>query len=594
MVQIKLISHVFIVLRATMNSLELILNFEEGMIILESLLKAEDLNLNLYLNLANGKFLIPYTQRPYEWNASQVSRLFNDIIAVHEEKKEQHILNFITLYEDEDGYQNIYDGQQRTVTLLLIICAIIHKIEEFGDQELAKQIKEEYIQKKDWRTHSSRNTKVIFGKNETNDFFNEYIIKNNIDGIDFTISDNEKHLKNNYESIKKLLEDYIKDNEIGINEIRTFLENMTNKIYVIVLHTPNEEIANQMFETLNNTGKKLADFYVLKNTCVKMTSEKETAKYWDVIEANTDLLDKSTFLTQFVSIYNGKTSTKQAFLILEENDYFKSKESVLKLLYDMEKVSKYYLELQEPEQRRRRDSESIKDLKKYVNLVSTLKLFKATQYKPVILAMNLKNYNIIEINFALEKILSIQLRNIFVAQDKANTIESFYPNLAKEIYLNKPSIGKILKILQDKIKSDEIVKLKLKSRKITKSEHPRIRYILRKIFDFENSSEIKVNGDTQYVNLEHILPQTPKPNSKWRVTFSEDILEDNIYNIGNLTLLLGKKNTSLGNKEYLEKRLALQTSDIKQNKQIAENENWTRKEIESRAEKLADLYIKIW
>ncbi|MCU5086363.1 DUF262 domain-containing HNH endonuclease family protein [Bacillus cereus] len=564
------------------------------MIILESLLKAEDLNLNLYLNLANGKFLIPYTQRPYEWNASQVSRLFNDIIAVHEEKKEQHILNFITLYEDEDGYQNIYDGQQRTVTLLLIICAIIHKIEEFGDQELAKQIKEEYIQKKDWRTHSSRNTKVIFGKNETNDFFNEYIIKNNIDGIDFTISDNEKHLKNNYESIKKLLEDYIKDNEIGINEIRTFLENMTNKIYVIVLHTPNEEIANQMFETLNNTGKKLADFYVLKNTCVKMTSEKETAKYWDVIEANTDLLDKSTFLTQFVSIYNGKTSTKQAFLILEENDYFKSKESVLKLLYDMEKVSKYYLELQEPEQRRRRDSESKKDLKKYVNLVSTLKLFKATQYKPVILAMNLKNYNIIEINFALEKILSIQLRNIFVAQDKANTIESFYPNLAKEIYLNKPSIGKILKILQDKIKSDEIVKLKLKSRKITKSEHPRIRYILRKIFDFENSSEIKVNGDTQYVNLEHILPQTPKPNSKWRDTFSEDILEDNIYNIGNLTLLLGKKNTSLGNKEYLEKRLALQTSDIKQNKQIAENENWTRKEIESRAEKLADLYVKIW
>ncbi|WP_141532959.1 DUF262 domain-containing protein, partial [Bacillus cereus] len=153
---------------------------------MESLLKAEDLNLNLYLNLANGKFLIPYTQRPYEWNASQVSRLFNDIIAVHEEKKEQHILNFITLYEDEDGYQNIYDGQQRTVTLLLIICAIIHKIEEFGDQELAKQIKEEYIQKKDWRTHSSRNTKVIFGKNETNDFFNEYIIKNNISGIDFT------------------------------------------------------------------------------------------------------------------------------------------------------------------------------------------------------------------------------------------------------------------------------------------------------------------------------------------------------------------------------------------------------------------------
>ncbi|OOR65280.1 DUF262 domain-containing protein [Bacillus mycoides] len=561
---------------------------------MESLLKAEDLNLNSYLNLANGKFLIPYTQRPYEWNSSQVSRLFYDIIAVHEEKKEQHILNFITLYEDEDGYQNIYDGQQRTVTLLLMICAIIHKIEEFGNQELAKQIKEEYIQKKDWRSQSSNNTKVVFGKSETNNFFNEYIIKNNIGEIDFIISDNEKHLKSNYEFIKKLLEDYIEDNDIGINEIRTFLENMTDKIYVIVLHTPNEEIANQMFETLNNTGKKLADFYVLKNTCVKMTSEEETAKYWDVIEANTDLLDKSTFLTQFVSIYNGKTSAKQAFSILENNENFKSKESVLKLLYDMEKVSKYYLELQEPEQRRRRDSEGKKDLKKYVNLVSTLKLFKATQYMPVILAMNLKNYSILEINLALEKISSIQLRNIFVSQDKANTIESFYPNLAKEIYIKKPSIEIILKTLQDKMKSDEIVKLELKSRKITKSEHPRIRYILRRIYDFENSSEIKVNGDTQYVNLEHILPQTPKPDSKWRDTFSEDIIEDYIYNIGNLTLLLGKKNTSLGNKEYSEKRVGLQKSDIKQNKQIAENENWTRKEIENRVQKLEDTYVEIW
>lgn len=577
-----------------MDSLELILKSEEGVIILESLLKAEDLNLNSYLNLANGKFLIPYTQRPYEWNSSQVSRLFYDIIAVHEEKKEQHILNFITLYEDEDGYQNIYDGQQRTVTLLLMICAIIHKIEEFGNQELAKQIKEEYIQKKDWRSQSSNNTKVVFGKSETNNFFNEYIIKNNIGEIDFIISDNEKHLKSNYEFIKKLLEDYIEDNDIGINEIRTFLENMTDKIYVIVLHTPNEEIANQMFETLNNTGKKLADFYVLKNTCVKMTSEEETAKYWDVIEANTDLLDKSTFLTQFVSIYNGKTSAKQAFSILENNENFKSKESVLKLLYDMEKVSKYYLELQEPEQRRRRDSEGKKDLNKYVNLVSTLKLFKATQYMPVILAMNLKNYSILEINLALEKISSIQLRNIFVSQDKANTIESFYPNLAKEIYIKKPSIEIILKTLQDKMKSDETVKLELKSRKITKSEHPRIRYILRKIYDFENSSEIKVNGDTQYVNLEHILPQTPKPDSKWRDTFSEDIIEDYIYNIGNLTLLLGKKNTSLGNKEYSEKRVGLQKSDIKQNKQIAENENWTRKEIENRVQKLADTYVEIW
>lgn len=561
---------------------------------MESLLKAEDLNLNAYLNLSNGKFLIPYTQRPYEWNSSQVSRLFYDIIAVNEGEKEQHILNFITLYQDEDGYQNIYDGQQRTITLLLIICAVINKIREFGDQDLAKDIKEEFIQKKDWRSPSSYNAKVIFGKGETNNFFNEYIIKNKFDDTSFIITDNEKHLKANYDFIKKSLDEYVKKNNVNVIGLRTLVENMTEKIYVIVLHTPNEEIANQMFETLNNTGKKLADFYVLKNTCVKMTSEEETAKYWDVIEANTDLLDKSTFLTQFVSIYNGKTPSKQVFSVLEKNDALKSKESVLSLLYDMEKVSKYFLEVNEPEQRRRRDSESKKDLDKYVDLVSSLKLFKAIQYVPVVLAMNLKNYSINNINKSLEKIMSIQLRNIFVSQDKANTIESFYPNLAKEIYLNKPTTEEILKAISDKIKSDDVVKAEFKQRKIAKSENPRIRYILKKIYDFENSQEIKVNGDTLYVNLEHILPQTTKTNSKWRETFNDDIIEDYINNIGNLTLILGKKNFSLGNKEFSEKRIELQKSEIKQNQQIAENENWTRKEIESRSKKLADTFVKIW
>ncbi|PTJ13422.1 hypothetical protein BU040_02800, partial [Staphylococcus simulans] len=51
---------------------------------MDSLLKADDKKLNEYLLLSNGKFNIPYTQRPYEWSNSQVERLFNDIIAIHQ------------------------------------------------------------------------------------------------------------------------------------------------------------------------------------------------------------------------------------------------------------------------------------------------------------------------------------------------------------------------------------------------------------------------------------------------------------------------------------------------------------------------------
>lgn len=558
-----------------------------------SILKADDKKLNEYLLLSNGKFNIPYTQRPYEWSTGQVDRLFNDIIAVHEGRKEQHVLNFITIYL-EDDYHNIYDGQQRTVTLLIIICAIVNKIKAMGNEEVAKEIREEFIKKVDWRSSAANNTKVIFGKESTNRFFEEYVINDQTENNYEEITDHEKHLKQNYDYAKKIINEYIEENKLSVEDLPQLIENMTEKMYVIILETPNEDIANQMFETLNNTGKKLVDFYVLKNKCVKVTSEEETSKYWDKIEANTDLLNKNNFLTQFVSIYNGKTSSQKAFSTLEENNWLSSPEKVESVLFDMEKVSKYYFELHEPEQRKRPEDTKA-DLKIYRKLVNGLKQFKATQYRPVILAMNLKGYSLNDINKALQVCMVIQVRNIFIAQKKANTLETFYPELAKKIYENENIIlNEILNELSGKIINEEETILALKNRSFKRSENKAVRYLLKSIFDVESDKEIKVNSDSQYVNLEHILPQNPKEDSQWKRIFDESIIEKYISNIGNLTLLLGKKNSSLGNKEFSEKREQLKESSIIQNQEIAENIKWTKKEIEERADRLAEKVIKVW
>ncbi|MBN6202942.1 MULTISPECIES: DUF262 domain-containing protein [Staphylococcus] len=559
---------------------------------MDSLLKADDKKLNEYLLLSNGKFNIPYTQRPYEWSNSHVERLFNDVIAVHEEKKEQHILNFITIYL-EDDHQNIFDGQQRTVTLLLIICAIINKIYKIGDSKSAQKLKEEFIKKDDWRSNSANNTKIIFGRKETNTFFEEYVINDNTELTGF-ITDHEKHLQKNYDYIKDLVDNYYTDNNLNSKDLLRIVENMTEKMYVIILETPNEDIANQMFETLNNTGKKLVDFYVLKNKCVKITSEKETAKFWDEIEANTDLLNKNQFLTQFVSIYNGKTSSQKAFETLENNGWLETSSSVKNVLYDMQKVSRYFFELHEPEQRKN-NNDSKSDLKIYIELVEGLKTLNSVQYRPLILAMNLKDYDLKSINKVLKICLNIQVRNIFIAQQKANTLENLYPDLARKIYSNSKEILPIvIQDLQTKIISDQETIVAASNRYINSSEFKKIRYILKAIYDFDTNKEITINGDSEHVNLEHILPQNPKDESLWIKNFKTTNISNYINNLGNLTLILGKKNTSLGNKEFTEKRLKLKDSNIKHNMEIAKNESWTRKEIEERAQKLANKITCVW
>ena len=209
--------------------------------------------------------------------------------------------------------------------------------------------------------------------------------------------------------------------------------------------------------------------------------------------------------------------------------------------------------------------------------------------------MNLKNYSLKEINEVLQVCMVIQVRNIFIAQNKANTLETFYPELAKKIYENDNVVLKdILYEKKKKIISEEETILAVKNRKFKRSENKAVRYLLKNIFDFESDKEIKVNSDAQYVNLEHILPQNPKEGSQWRRNFDESTIEKYTSNIGNLTLLLGKKNSSLGNKEFSEKREKLRESSIIQNKEIAKNQKWTKNEIEERADNLAQKVIEVW
>lgn len=338
----------------------------------------------------------------------------------------------------------------------------------------------------------------------------------------------------------------------------------------------------------------MVDFYVLKNECVKMITESETSKYWNEIEANTDLLDKKKFLTQFISIYNGKTSNQKVYETIEKLGYLKYPESVRSLLSDMQQVSKYFYELHEPEQRKRsRDSKQ--ELEKYINLVESLKIFKAVQFRPVILAMNLKKYSLNEINQVLQVCLTIQVRNIFIANESPNKLESFYPDLAKKIYKSDQRITPmIISDLKNKIISDEQTIQYAKQLFISKSDSKKIRYILKTIYDIDSAYEIIINNNTQYVNLEHILPQNPKEDSIWLNNFDKTTLSDYINCLGNLTLILGKKNSSLGNKEFSEKRKELKVSNITQNSEIAKNKYWNKSNIEARTEELAKKIIQIW
>ena len=65
---------------------------------------------------------IPTYQRPYKWSSKNVHQLIDDILEFKD--KPAYRLGTIVYHLDDDNSLNIVDGQQRTLTLLLIALAI--------------------------------------------------------------------------------------------------------------------------------------------------------------------------------------------------------------------------------------------------------------------------------------------------------------------------------------------------------------------------------------------------------------------------------------------------------------------------------------
>ena len=89
--------------------------------------------------------------------------------------------------------------------------------------------------------------------------------------------------------------------------------------------------------------------------------------------------------------------------------------------------------------------------------------------------------------------------------------------------------------------------------------------------------------------MEHILPQNPRQDSAWITEFPDD--EEREFftrKVGNTTLLLGKINSSVSNKDFVDKKDQYSTSHIPENNEkIVSSEKWGKKEINDRTEQLA-------
>lgn len=121
------------------------------------------------------------------------------------------------------------------------------------------------------------------------------------------------------------------------------------------------------------------------------------------------------------------------------------------------------------------------------------------------------------------------------------------------------------------------------------------RYLLLKLEYLLSDNTVHLSG-YNYITVEHILPQNPRLDSQWKKDFSEIDRAEWTNKLSNLVLISQKKNSALGNSDFIEKKkvyLKKRIDAFHANKVfIDQNTKWTPSVLRERQDKLISLLAK--
>lgn len=490
----------------------------------------------------------------------------------------------------EGDSTKIFDGQQRTITSLLIVSAFARSLKDHGQKDVSDHLVRSYIVSEN-PLKGTKERKLIFENEETNQLFYELLVdKNFLEMNSKNYSDESQgHLISNYQLVNELLDEYVKENSLDGTEIRKLISLILEKTQLITIVTYTDELAMAMFESLNNTGKKLENYYVLKNDLVMSLGEDVVKNSWNEVDTNLSSYDPSAFLLAVATLHTGKSSRSNSLERIYRYSFRKeNKEDMSKLMALLVAASEKYLYIRNPAQYV--DYKPKEELLIYKKLVDNVQLFITSQHHPLILAMLIKNEELREINTILRSLLNLGIRNFYFKENRANTIELSVANISNKYFLDELSVSDVKEKIDSLAIKDDELREAIIAKKINRSSEKGLKFILRETYNLiDLNKETSITDNLSGIHLEHILPQNPRQDSAWITEFPDD--EEREFftrKVGNTTLLLGKINSSVSNKDFVDKKDQYSTSHIPENNEkIVSSEKWGKKEINDRTEQLA-------
>jgi len=537
---------------------------------------------------SGGKYIIPKFQRDYSWEIEQWDDLWHDIENIYAEKT-QHYMGYLVLQVNDSKNCLIIDGQQRFITITMIILAAIKSIQKLinkGEEvqensQRVQTLKDTYIGNVDPVSLEYDNILVL---NRNNDgYYKEYIVK--LGELKYrNTSYTEKLMKKCFEWYEKQLVNKYKTGK----EYAELITYIVDNLYFTTIRVTDEMNAFKVFETLNARGVKLSSADLLKNYLFSLVDN--TSQHPDrilILERKWSDLTKNIQaerLPDFIRYYwNSKHKTVRANDLFKAiRDSIKKDVEVFALVTEMLGYSDVYMALRDANDELWHGNREISEN------IGLLRDFNMRQPFSLLMAAY-KHLDISMFERLLKDIVVVGFRYNVICGKNPNDIERIYNNIATQIS-NSGTYSKS-QLREVYVDDNEFVNSFSTKSFVDNSRNNKIvKYILGKYERFKGGTrDISSNSETD--TIEHILPQNP--GEEWgENNYDFDSL---IYRLGNICLLEKNYNRGVENRSYEEKKVVYTRSNFETTKSIPEHyAEWNGESINKRQQYMSDCAKSIW
>jgi hypothetical protein len=506
-------------------------------------------------------FLVPDYQREYVWKPDdQVEQFIIDIDNEFEEgvaNPKSYFIGSIIIVKNNSKF-DVIDGQQRLTTIILSLCAFRDLLKPIRSQ--LNHIGEEYYKLIESLLFSfdissnEMNLRLELQYEESKDYLSKLIINQEYQD---DITPSIKKMELAYNKLKSHFESYL---NVGLNNLTDFARYFLTRIELVVIESENLSSALKIFETINQRGAGLNAMDLVKNLLFSQAKESEFQSIkdtWKDITTNLQACNEDNSPLRFLRYF---LMARYHDGVIREDDIYKwiispdGKKATqyetqpLAFAKELNKISKRYSELVVA-------TELIKDGGMYPNItnIGFVNKYKSRQHLILLLALNVSCTKY-EIEYLGEQIESFFFfSNTIGIQAKNN--ERLFATWAGKLRDMKSidGIRDVVQVTMVPYISEKTSQFKSEFLNIRHGAYNplyRLRYILGKIENTvlaKSGLPIKGHDFFEGLQIEHVLPQTPKDGVLPLGFADKDEYYGSVYKLGNIALLESTINQAVNN-----------------------------------------------